>query len=105
MRLRIRRISPSSLMALFAAAFFLLGLALGLVGAFAAFSGKTFTLSGPVSFTGTGKEMFLFSLAYPFFCALAGAIAGFLIAGIYNVCARFTGGVGVECAEENPLPK
>ncbi len=99
MKLRLRRISPSSLAATLAIFYFVCGLFVGVFGIFAALIGSQFTVSGPIQFSGSGIGMLLLAIVYPFLAAIGGAISGFIIAWIYNFISIFTNGLLVEFDE------
>lgn len=96
MNIRIKYISPASLAAALAIIYFLIGSLVGIFGIYASASGRQFTMSGPITFSGSGSDMLLLSIAYPFLASIAGAIGGFLIAWIYNFAAKFTKGIVIE---------
>jgi len=96
MKLRITRISPSSLALTLAIFYFVLGLFIGLFGVYSALSGNQFTMNGPISFSGRGTEMLPFAIAYPFVAAIAGVISGFVISWIFNFISKFTKGLLIE---------
>lgn len=98
MKLRLQLISPASLASTLAAIHFLAGLFIGLAGLLMAATGRQFTLHGPVSMPGSGKEMVLLALACPFIAAVWGAAAGFVTAWLCDFTAKFTGGIATDCA-------
>lgn len=102
MKIRIKYISPASLAATLAVFYFTLGLFVGLFGVLAAASGSDFTLSGPVSFSGSGKEMLPYAVAYPFLASIVGAISGFIIAWIYNFASKPTKGILIDVEKITP---
>jgi hypothetical protein len=96
MKIRIKYISPGSLALTLAIIYFFVGGIIGIFGALAAATGSNFTMSGPVTFSGSGPGMLPLAIAYPFLASLAGAIGGFLIAWVYNFAAEFTKGIVIE---------
>ncbi|MGE9271027.1 MAG: hypothetical protein ACQKBU_09525 [Verrucomicrobiales bacterium] len=102
MKLRLKRIEPSSLALLLGAAYFLFGLFAGLFGLGASFSSGNVALHGPITFSGTDGTLRFLTLLYPLVTGFAGLVSGFILAWIYNFIARYTGGVCVHWVTAHP---
>jgi len=96
MKIRIKYISPASLAAALAIIYFVIGTLVGIFGVWASASGTQFTMSGPITFSGSGSDMLPLAIAYPFLASIAGGIGGFLIAWVYNFAAEYTKGIVIE---------
>ncbi len=101
MKLRVRRISPATLAATLAVFYFVFGLFVGLFGVVGLLAGGEVMLGGPVSFSLSDVSMLPLAILYPFMAATVGAIAGFLIAWLYNFTVRFTKGILIDFSEAN----
>jgi hypothetical protein len=96
MKIRIKYISPPALAAILAIIYFAIGTLVGIFGVLASASGHQFTMSGPITLSGSGSDMLPFAIAYPFLASIAGGIGGLVIAWVYNFAAEFTKGIVIE---------
>lgn len=103
MKLRIQRIEPASLAATLAAIYFMVGLFLSVLALVAALAGGQLSVRGPLGFPGAGMSLIVLALVYPLLAAFVGAITGFLLAWIFNLSARLTRGLVIECSEKGSL--
>lgn len=100
MKLRIKRISPSSLAGTLGAIYFAIGCVTSVLGLLALGTGLNLTFTGWIKFSGVGGGLPLLMLVInPFLGALVGYISGFLIAIVYNFVSRYTQGVVIETEE------
>lgn len=99
MKLRIKRISPSSLAGTLGAIYFAIGCVASVLGLLAFGTGMNFTFTGWIKISGGGGVPLLMLLLNPFLGALAGLISGFLIAIVYNFVSQYTQGVVIETEE------
>ncbi len=100
MKLRITRISPSSLSRTLGAIYFAIGCVTSVLGLLAFATGMNLTFNGWINVSGlVGGLPLLMLLVNPFLSAVIGLISGFLIAIVYNFVSRYTQGVVLETEE------
>jgi hypothetical protein len=101
MKTRLSRMSPGDMGLLFGFIGFIVSIPIVIFAFFAIGPGRTVNLKGFFSLTFTGSlEPIWLVLAYPFLNAIAGVIAGFLTAWLYNLYARFFRGISIELDQQ-----
>ncbi len=90
---QLKSVGAFSVMKLFAVMYAMIGLLIGACFSLIAMLGSAASSDfGPFgALMGVGSI-----IIFPIFYAVIGAIGGAIMAAIYNVCAKFTGGIEVE---------
>jgi hypothetical protein len=100
MKLRIKRISPSSLARTLSAIYFSIGCVASVLGLLGLGTGMNLSFNGWIKMSGLGGGFSLLMLLInPFLGAFVGYISGFLIALVYNFVSPYTEGVVIETEE------